>query len=259
MLSGGERNRVHLAKMLTPGGNVLLLDEPTNDLDVDTLRALEDGLDSVRRLRRGHQPRPLVPRPGRHPRARLRGRLRRCAGSRATSATTRRSAARSSAPTPTSRTASSTSRWCDDHGARAGADRRSRRGAVRPEGPRSSVASCYAVFVAGIAGMIVSSIADNNGTAITCGLVTAVAVLGLVLVTSVSPPGSLAKPGTAVPTAADERLAADLEDRIGALVADGADEETLRKLVGRRRRARSSHRLTVPSSPRRSRPCFVPW
>ena len=46
VLSGGERNRVHLAKVLTRGGNVLLLDEPTNDLDVDTLRALEDGLES---------------------------------------------------------------------------------------------------------------------------------------------------------------------------------------------------------------------
>jgi ATP-binding cassette ChvD family protein len=45
-LSGGERNRVHLAKLLTSGGNVLLLDEPTNDLDVDTLRALEAGLES---------------------------------------------------------------------------------------------------------------------------------------------------------------------------------------------------------------------
>ncbi len=43
-LSGGERNRVHLAKLLREGGNVLLLDEPTNDLDVDTLRALEEGL-----------------------------------------------------------------------------------------------------------------------------------------------------------------------------------------------------------------------
>ncbi|HZV58200.1 MAG TPA: energy-dependent translational throttle protein EttA [Sphingobium sp.] len=45
-LSGGERNRVHIAKMLKEGGNVLLLDEPTNDLDVETLRALEDALEN---------------------------------------------------------------------------------------------------------------------------------------------------------------------------------------------------------------------
>jgi ATPase subunit of ABC transporter with duplicated ATPase domains len=43
-LSGGERNRVHLAKVLKSGGNLILLDEPTNDLDVDTLRALEEAL-----------------------------------------------------------------------------------------------------------------------------------------------------------------------------------------------------------------------
>jgi ATPase subunit of ABC transporter with duplicated ATPase domains len=44
LLSGGERNRVHLAKVLSAGGNLLLLDEPTNDLDVETLRALEEAL-----------------------------------------------------------------------------------------------------------------------------------------------------------------------------------------------------------------------
>ncbi|MBR3690682.1 MAG: ATP-binding cassette domain-containing protein, partial [Eggerthellaceae bacterium] len=46
VLSGGERNRVHLACMLKSGANVLLLDEPTNDIDVNTMRALEDALDN---------------------------------------------------------------------------------------------------------------------------------------------------------------------------------------------------------------------
>ena len=44
ILSGGERNRLHLAKLLKEGGNLMLLDEPTNDLDVDTLRALEEAV-----------------------------------------------------------------------------------------------------------------------------------------------------------------------------------------------------------------------
>jgi ATPase subunit of ABC transporter with duplicated ATPase domains len=45
ILSGGERNRVHLARTLTQGANVILLDEPTNDLDINTLRALEEALE----------------------------------------------------------------------------------------------------------------------------------------------------------------------------------------------------------------------
>jgi ATPase subunit of ABC transporter with duplicated ATPase domains len=61
-LSGGERNRVHMAKMLQKGGNVLLLDEPTNDLDVETLRALEDALENFAGCAGGDQPRPLLPR-----------------------------------------------------------------------------------------------------------------------------------------------------------------------------------------------------
>ena len=87
------------------------------------------------------------------------------------------------------------------------------------------------VFVLGIVGMIIGSIADSNGAAITLGLVTAIAALALVLVTSVSPPDALAGGGTG--RQVDERLAADLESRIEALVADGADEEAVRRLVGR--------------------------
>jgi energy-dependent translational throttle protein EttA len=64
-LSGGERNRVHLAKVLKEEANVLLLDEPTNDLDVNTLRALEEAIDDFAAAR-GCQPRPLVPRPHLH-------------------------------------------------------------------------------------------------------------------------------------------------------------------------------------------------
>ena len=87
------------------------------------------------------------------------------------------------------------------------------------------------VFVLGIGGMIAGSIADNNGTAITFGLLTAVAALALVLVTSVAPPDAL--DGATESTVIDERLAADLESRIEALVAAGADEDEVRRLVGR--------------------------
>ncbi len=74
-LSGGERNRVHLAKLLRSGGNLLLLDEPTNDLDVDTLRALENALLEFPGCAVVISPRSLVPRPHRHARAGVRGRL----------------------------------------------------------------------------------------------------------------------------------------------------------------------------------------
>ena len=74
-LSGGERNRVHLAKLLRSGGNVLLLDEPTNDLDVDTLRALEEALLDFAGCAVVVTPRPLVPRPRRDAHPRVRGRL----------------------------------------------------------------------------------------------------------------------------------------------------------------------------------------
>ena len=73
-LSGGERGRLHLAATLLKGGNVLLLDEPSNDLDVETLRALEDALHRISRQRAGRLARSLVPRPHRHAHPRRRGR-----------------------------------------------------------------------------------------------------------------------------------------------------------------------------------------
>jgi len=82
-LSGGERNRVHLAKMLKSGANVLLLDEPTNDLDVDTLRALEEALEDFAGCAVIISHDPLVPRPHRDPHAGLRGWTAMSSGSRA--------------------------------------------------------------------------------------------------------------------------------------------------------------------------------
>jgi len=88
------------------------------------------------------------------------------------------------------------------------------------------------VFVGGIAGMIVSSILESTGGAITFGLITAVAAIALVLVTSVSPPGALSKHGTRSADV-DERVAADIEQRVLELTDAGADEDQVRKLVSR--------------------------
>ena len=102
-----------------------------------------------------------------------------------------------------------------------------------PLGPRAIRRIVITVFILGIGGMIAGSILDSNGFAITFGLITAIAALALVLVTQVSPPGSLAKRSKSETPVVDEQLAADLESRISTLVAEGADETDLRKLVGR--------------------------
>ncbi|MSW44346.1 MAG: hypothetical protein F2837_00260 [Actinobacteria bacterium] len=100
--------------------------------------------------------------------------------------------------------------------------------------PRLVRRAVLGVFVGGIISMIVSSILDSTGGAITFGLVTAVAAIALVLVTSVSPPGALAKPGSGSATdIVDDRVAADLEERITSLVDAGADEDQVRRLVSR--------------------------
>jgi len=111
VLSGGERNRLQLAKLLQRGGNLILLDEPTNDLDVDTLRALEEALldfagcavvtpSSSPTTAGSSTASPPTSSPSRATAG--------WSGSRGTTRNTRRTAAAASAPTPTSRTASST-------------------------------------------------------------------------------------------------------------------------------------------------------
>ena len=76
VLSGGERNRLNMAMMVQDCANVLLLDEPTNDLDVNTMRALEEALDDFARRGPRREPRPLVPRPRVHAHPGLRGQQR---------------------------------------------------------------------------------------------------------------------------------------------------------------------------------------
>ena len=119
--------------------------------------------------------------------------------------------------------------------------------------PRTVRWLVIAVFVAGIAGMIVGSIADNNGVAITFGLITAAAAVGLILVTAVAGPeafrkgarrGTASPPGPADPSGGgvDEGAAALVEEQVERLLAAGADEAAVRELVrrsvtlGRRRR-----------------------
>lgn len=91
--------------------------------------------------------------------------------------------------------------------------------------PRWIRRAVLGVFVLGIAGMIAASIAERTGAALTAGLVTAVAMLCLVLVTTVAPPEGF---GSRV---LDEETAAEVEQRVTDLVSGGADEAEVRSLV----------------------------
>ena len=106
ILSGGERNRLNLAMMVKEGSNLLLLDEPTNDLDVNTMRALEEALDDFAGAAPGRLPRPLVPRPRVHPHPSPSRATARSSGTTAIGRSTPSGAARNSAPTPIARTVS---------------------------------------------------------------------------------------------------------------------------------------------------------
>ncbi len=109
-LSGGERGRLHLAKTLLAGGNVLLLDEPSNDLDVETLRALEDALQEFAGTVAGDLPRSLVPRPHLPPTSSRPRATRSGTSSRETTASTRKTSWSGWARRRRSRTACASSR-----------------------------------------------------------------------------------------------------------------------------------------------------
>ena len=118
--------------------------------------------------------------------------------------------------------------------------------------PRTIRRLVLAVFVSGIAGMIVGSILDNNGVAITFGLVTATAAVGLILVTAVAPPQAFTRtgvePSTDDASAAEPDAGADaggalVEEQVDVLVSHGAEEAEVRELV---RRSIAFGRLTRP-------------
>ncbi len=101
--------------------------------------------------------------------------------------------------------------------------------------PRTIRRLVLVVFVGGIAGMIVGSILDNNGVAITFGLVTATAAVGLILVTAVAPPEAFRKGAVRVAaTSGDgDGDGALVEEQVERLVTAGADETEVRELVRR--------------------------
>ena len=103
--------------------------------------------------------------------------------------------------------------------------------------PRLVRGAVLVVCAAGIAGMIAASIADAGGVALTLGLITAAAVVCLIVVTAVAPPSS---PGAAGEV--DEGRAEAVERLVQALVADGADEATVRQLVREASRLRGAAR-----------------
>jgi hypothetical protein len=108
--------------------------------------------------------------------------------------------------------------------------------------PRTIRRLVLAVFVAGIAGMVVGSIADNSGMAVTFGLITAAAAVGLILVTAVGGPGAFGPPSRVRRTALPDPVPGDadrdeagraVEEQVDRLLAGGADERDVRELVRR--------------------------